>query len=102
MLCDDAFDSVTPSDAVRLPPVSPSITAALPMEMIAGGFTVSRTALVVALPSLFAKRARKRLPLSVSADVAVKVFDVALATFEYDEPPFVDTCHCTVGVGVPV
>jgi hypothetical protein len=33
---------------------------------------------------------------------SVSVVPVAPEMFEYDEPPLLLTCHCTVGVGLPV
>ena len=65
--------------------------------------TVSVAALVVAVPTLFVNTAWYSLPLSAAGTLEiVSVVDVAPLTFVNVEPPLVDTCHCTVGVGVPL
>ena len=45
---------------------------------------------------------RYSFPLSAAAAVKVSVSEVAPAMSAKVEPPSVDTCHWTVGVGVPV
>ena len=62
--------------------------------------TVSVAALVVAVLQEFVKTARYCLPLS--ADVAVKVSVVEVAPGMSLNGPPLDTCHCTVGAGVPL
>jgi hypothetical protein len=73
---------------------------------IGGGaaLTVSVAALVVAVPTLFVNTALNRLPLSEAAVVVVNEYVVALApaTSVNEAPPFVLTCHCTVGAGDPL
>jgi hypothetical protein len=64
--------------------------------------TVSVAAVVVADPCELVNTARYSLPFSEPVVVAiVSVADVALETLLNVAPPSVDTCHCTVGVGLP-
>ncbi len=64
--------------------------------------TVSVAAVVVAEPKLLVKTARYSLPLWPAVVTMLSVVDVAPATLAKVEPPFVLTCHCTVGAGVPL
>jgi hypothetical protein len=60
--------------------------------------TVSVAALLVAEPQLFEKTARYCLPLRETGGlVKDSVAFVSLVIFVNVEPPFVLTCHCTVG-----
>ena len=64
--------------------------------------TVSVAAVVVAVPQLFVKTARYFLPLSAEPAVKLYVVEVAPLILVKVFPPSVETCHCTVGVGVPL
>jgi hypothetical protein len=64
--------------------------------------TLNNAAVVVAFPAVLVNTASKSLPSCVELTMKDNVVDVAPATAEYDEPPFVLTIHCTVGVGVPL
>ena len=66
-------------------------------------FTVSVAALLVAEPAELVNTARYSLPFSASVVLAtVSVPDVAPRDRVVNVvPPSVETCHCTVGVGVP-
>src|ERR1700736_6488152 len=66
-----------------------------------GVFTVSVAALLLATPQELVKTARYCLPLSAATVEKVYVAFVAPPTFAKVVPPSVDTCHCTVGAGVP-
>ena len=63
--------------------------------------TVRLAAVVVAEPSELVNTARNSSPESARAAVPVSVVAVAPEMFVNVEPPSVDTCHCTVGFGVP-
>ena len=64
--------------------------------------TVSVAALLVAVPAELVNTASYLLPLSASVVLAtVSVSDVAPVIGVNVAPPSVETCHCTVGVGVP-
>jgi hypothetical protein len=65
-------------------------------------FTVRVAALVVAVPAEFVNTARYWFPLCDKAAVKLRVVEVAPGTLLKFAPPFVLTCHCTVGVGEPV
>src|SRR5881628_1797480 len=67
-----------------------------------GEFTVSVAAVVVAVPPEFVNTARYRYPLCDKVVVKLSVVEVAPETLLNVTPPSVLTCHCTVGVGVPV
>jgi len=65
-------------------------------------FTVKVAAVVVALPAAFVKTARYSLPfIATVVLVMLSVVEVAPDTLVNVAPPFVLTCHCTVGVGEP-
>lgn len=66
-----------------------------------GRVTVSLAARVVADPAGLVNAARYSLPDIAYAAVKLSVVEVAPGMFENVPPPFVDSCHCTVGVGVP-
>src|SRR3984885_11618428 len=71
-------------------------------ELAAAAVTVKVAAVVVALPAALVNTASYLFPLMATVvPVMLKVVDVAPATFVNDVPPFVLTCHCTVGVGEP-
>ena len=74
--------------------------------VIVGGagaaFTVSMAAVVVAVPAEFVNTARYWFALCDKAVVKLNVVEVAPETLLNVPPPFVLTCHCTVGVGEPV
>ncbi len=63
--------------------------------------TVSVAAFDVALPAELVNTARYSLPDSDSVAVPDRVVEVAPDTLLHVVPPSVDTCHWTVGVGVP-
>jgi hypothetical protein len=57
----------------------------------------------VTVPAALLNTARYSLPLSLAGtSVSVRVLAVAPEMLVNDVPPFVDTCHCTVGAGLPV
>ena len=64
--------------------------------------TVSVAGALVTLPALFVKTASYSLPVSVALVVKVSVGEVAPVMSAKVTPPSVLTCHCTVGVGVPL
>ena len=63
--------------------------------------TVKSAGFEVAVPQTFVKTARYRLPFCETAAVKDSVVLTAPGMSLKLEPPSVDTCHCTVGVGVP-
>src|SRR2546427_13263485 len=65
-------------------------------------FTVSVAAVVVAVPAELVNTARYRYPFWDEAVVKLRVVEVAPEMLLNVPPPFVLTCHCTVGVGEPV
>src|SRR6266481_3993468 len=67
-----------------------------------GTFTVRVAAVVVAGPQVFVNTARYCLPLSAPAAVKLRVVVVAPGMSVNVAPPLMLTCHCTVGVGVPL
>src|SRR2546422_889009 len=67
-----------------------------------GTFTVRVAAVVVAGPQVFVNTARYCLPLSAPTAVKLSVVDVAPGMSVKLTPPLMLTCHCTVGVGVPL
>src|SRR5206468_1373902 len=67
-----------------------------------GTFTVRVAAVVVAVPQVFVNTARYCLPLSAPAAVKLRVVVVAPGMSVNVAPPLMLTCHCTVGVGVPL
>jgi hypothetical protein len=74
------------------------------------GTTVSVADALVARPNEFVKTARYSVPLIAvevwatlsAANVTLNVEEVPPVTPAKDFPPFVDACHCTVGVGLPL
>src|SRR4051812_29275313 len=64
--------------------------------------TVRVAGLLVALPATLVKTASYRLPLCAGSVLNVSVVVVAPAMLVKVLPPSVLTCHCTVGVGVPL
>jgi hypothetical protein len=64
--------------------------------------TVSVAAVVVAEPTEFVNTARYWFPFCPAVATKLSVVDVAPATLLNDVPPSVLTCHCTVGVGLPL
>jgi hypothetical protein len=66
------------------------------------GFTVSVAAAVVAVPAEFVNTAWYWFPFCDESVVKLRVVDVAPGRLLNVPPPFVLTCHCTVGVGEPV
>src|SRR5271156_2493990 len=87
--------------------VAPTVTVAFAGLLVIVGamfaaFTVRVAAVVVAVPAAFVKTARYLLPLiALVVPVMLSVADVAPDKFVNVPPPFVLTCHCTVGVGEP-
>jgi hypothetical protein len=69
---------------------------------VGGPFTVSIAAFEVAVPAVFVKTARYCLPVSTACAVKLYVVDVAPEMLLHDVPPLVFTCHCTLGVGLPL
>jgi hypothetical protein len=65
-------------------------------------FTVRVAAVVVSVPQVAVKTARYWLPFCPAAAVKVSVVDMAPGTSPNVAPPLVLTCHCTVGVGIPL
>jgi hypothetical protein len=65
-------------------------------------FTVSAAAVVLAVPAVFVKTARYRLPFCMTRALNVMVLDVAPTRFVKDTPLLELSCHCTVGVGDPI
>ncbi len=86
---------------------APALTVTLDGFVVTAGtvLTVSVAAVEVAVPAAFVNTARYSLPDSdrlVGDTVSVPVvLPASVVSFENDEPPLVDTCHCTVGVGEP-
>ena len=71
--------------------------------MIAGAeLIVNVAALLVAVPLLLVNTARNCLPPSDAVTVNEYVVDVAPLMLLNVDPPSVLTCHCTVGVGLPL
>lgn len=71
--------------------------------MIMGAkLTVSVAAALVAVPTAFVKTARYWFPFWVELAVNVRVVEVAPVTLLNVVPPFVLTCHWTVGAGFPL
>jgi len=68
----------------------------------AGACTVNVAAVVDVLPAAFVNTALYWFPFCDAVVAKLKVVVVALATFVNVVPPFVLTCHCTVGAGDPV
>jgi len=65
-------------------------------------WTVSVAALDVAAPTVFVKTGRYSYPLSARVETATRrVVLVAPPMLVQLEPPLVESCHCTVGVGLP-
>jgi hypothetical protein len=64
--------------------------------------TVSVAALELTVPPMFVHAARYCLLLSAIVVAKVKVLLVAPLILLQLEPPFVLTCHCTVGAGLPL
>ena len=65
-------------------------------------FTVRVAAVVVMFPDALVNTAWYWFPLIGSAVVNVSVVELAPAKSLNDVPPFVLTCHCTVGAGLPL
>jgi len=65
-------------------------------------FTVSTAAVVLAVPAMFVKTARYRLPFCMTRALNVMLLDVAPTRFVKDTPLLVLSCHCKVGIGDPV
>ena len=84
--------------------VCPALTvASVGFCVIAGAWvTVSVAAVVVAEPTVLVNTARNWLPFCATRVVNVNVVLVAPAMFENVAPPLVLSCHCTVGVGLPL
>jgi len=70
--------------------------------IVAAESTVSVAAVVVAVPALFVNTARNSFAFCAAAAVKPYVAEVAPFTLLKVVPPSVLTCHCTVGVGVPL
>ena len=68
---------------------------------VGGVFTVSVAAFVVAVPQVFVKTARNLFPFWPLVVVNVRVVEVAPDTLLNVAPPSVETCHWTVGEGLP-
>ncbi len=68
---------------------------------LGGVVTVSVAAVDVAVPQTLVKTARYWCPSSVGAVVNEYVVEVAPPMLLNVTPPSVETCHCTVGLGLP-
>ena len=77
-------------------------TGAVVIAALGNAFTTSEAALETALPQELVNTARKFLPLSLCAAVNVYVELVAPAMFVKVTPPSTLTCHCALGVGLPL
>ena len=88
--------------AVKLA-VEPALTVTFTGLVVITGpaVTVRVAAVVVALPTVLVKTARYSLPVWPTAAVKLSVVAVAPAMLLNVAPPSVDTCHCTVGAGLP-
>lgn len=64
--------------------------------------TVSVAAVVLTVPRLFVNTARYWFPFCEALVVKVRVVEVAPDRLLNVAPPSMLTCHCTVGVGVPL
>src|SRR5262249_35782859 len=64
--------------------------------------TVRVAAMVVAEPAVLVKTARNSLPVWPVAAVKEEVVDVGAGMLLQEGPTLVLSCHCTVGVGVPL
>ena len=84
--------------------VAPAVTVSLTGWVLTVGayWTVNVAALEVADPALFVKTARYSLAFcaAVTFEIAY-VVDVAPLMLAQVEPPLLDSCHCTDGVGLP-
>jgi hypothetical protein len=93
-------------------PVAAALNVTLPGHTVwFSGFTVTTGPLLVVnvaallatlFPQLLLNRARYCLPLSDALAVKVRLALVAPAMSVKVVPPSVLTCHCTVGVGLPL
>jgi hypothetical protein len=72
------------------------------LDTAGGTFTVRMAAVVVAVLHVLVNTARYCLPLSAPAAMKLRVVEVAPGMSLKVPPPFVLTCHCTVGLGVPL
>jgi hypothetical protein len=90
--------------AVKVAIAPDATVASVGLVVIVGGnCTVSVAAVLVAVLTLFVNTARYRLPFCDEvSDVSDSVVEVAPETFVNVVPPSMLTCHCTVGVGVPL
>jgi hypothetical protein len=79
------------------------VTAGAPFDGPPTFVQVSVAAFVVALETELVNLARYSSALSLAVAITLYVADVAVAPGAslHELPPFVETCHCTVGVGVP-
>ena len=84
--------------------LAPAVTVTFAGFVVITGaeVTVSVADVDVALLTELANTASYKLPFCPAVVAKLKVVDVAPATGVKLVPPFVLTCHCTVGVGVPV
>ena len=75
----------------------------LPAPKVIVYVTVIVAALVVADPPALVNTARTCQPFSKALRTPlVKLVDVDPARVIQVDPPFADSCHCTVGVGIPL
>lgn len=84
--------------------VAPLLTLTLAGLVVTWGpvSTMSTAAPLVTVPTELVKTASYSLPLSEEVVVMARVSDVAPGTGDQLVPPLVDTCHCTVGLGLPL
>jgi hypothetical protein len=93
-------------------PLAAALNVTLPGHTVwFTGFTVTTGPLLIVnvaallatlLPQLLLNRARYCLPLSAALAVKVRLALVAPARSVKVVPPSVLTCHCTVGIGLPL
>jgi hypothetical protein len=82
----------------------PYVTAAGFAQVMTGVafVTVNVAGSVVTVPRMFVNTARYCLPESAILTMNAHVVKLAPLRFVHVHPPSVLTCHCTVGVGVPL
>jgi hypothetical protein len=82
----------------------PAVTVWLSGFVVTVGdeFTVSAAAVVVAEPALFVNTAWYLLPFMDAVTAVSASVDEVAPLMLANSPPLALTCHCTVGVGLPV
>jgi hypothetical protein len=93
------------NDPVKLPAVNTELPQLLTTDTVGAAgiaFTVNIAALEFTEPALFVHTARYLLVLSAIVVLNVKVLLTEPLIFVHTVPPFVLTCHCTIGAGAPL